>query len=56
MQRAVGERGRRATGRVFFVNAVLDGEAPAFEGLEVVEFDGFGCAFDGFKFDVAESV
>ena len=37
------------------VDGILDGEAAAFEVLEVVEFDGFGCGGDVCVSYVAES-
>ena len=37
------------------VDGVLDGEAAAFEVLEVVEFDGFGCGGEVLESYVAES-
>ena len=36
------------------VDGVLDGEAAAFEVLEVVEFDGFGCGGEVLESYVAE--
>ncbi len=53
---AVGEGGAGEGAGAFFRDAELNGEAAAFEVLEVVEFDGFGGGFDGFKLYVAESV
>lgn len=37
------------------IDGILDGEAAAFEVLEVVEFDGFGCGGDVLESYVAES-
>ena len=44
-----------AMGGLAAVDGILDGEAAAFEVLEVVEFDGFGCGSDVCEFYVAES-
>lgn len=58
MERTIGDGGSAGAGArlVSFGDGKLDGEAAAFEGLHVVEVDGFGGAFDGVVFDVTESV
>lgn len=60
--RALGERAgvvavggpALAVGGSAAIDGILDGEAAAFEVLEVVEFDGFGCGGDVLEAYVAE--
>lgn len=44
-----------AVGGLATIDGILDREAAAFEVLEVVEFNGFGCGGDVLKSYVAES-
>ena len=44
-----------AVGGLAAVDGILDREAAAFEVLEVVEFDGFGCGGDVLESNIAES-
>ena len=44
-----------AVGGLTAVDGILDGKTAAFEVLEVIEFDGFGCGGDVLKSYIAES-
>lgn len=53
---AVGGSAVPAVGGLAAVGGILDGEAAAFEVLEVVQLNGFGCGGDILETYVTESV